>query len=286
MPDLVWLLVAYKNMSEVDLYVDHLRRLPGSERFRYAICDNSPLPVPSRHAGAPEVEIVTRTDNPGYLEGALVALGAATDGDRLPDWIALSNTDLDIRSGDPLEVLSQWSRDVPVVVAPRITEGETMTEKNPHLLHRRSKRRHAVNAVATSTRASSLAYTGMHALRWKLSHRFRTSRHATTAWQDDHPDGMHFYSPYGALMFFSRGFFTAGGLPRDVPLLSEEYFIAEAALEHGAPVVYAPGIHAHHTPHSTTGPKVSVARADGMTRAFRAIHQHAGNRLDRPPDVP
>jgi GT2 family glycosyltransferase len=279
-PELLWLLVAYGNMPEVDRYVDDLRRLPHSEQFRFAICDNSSVPTPSRHAGAADVDVVIRPDNPGYLEGALVAMESATARGAAPDWVALSNTDLEICSGNPLDALREWRPDSPVVIAPRITEGAGMTEKNPHLVRPRTLRRHAINAKVTSMKAGALAYTALHAVRWKISQALGTSRHDTTEWDAAHPDGTRFYSPYGALMFFSRGFFEAGGLPHGVPLLAEEYFIAETARELGAPVVFAPAIHVHHTPHSTTGPKVTRLRADLLTTAFRAVHDHARTRRD------
>lgn len=271
---LLWLLVAYNNLPQVDRYIDQLRGLPGSERFDFAVCDNSPAPGRSRHA--PEVLFVERPDNPGYLEGALVGLEAyvAAQGSP-PGWCALSNTDLDLLSGNPLEVLDLHDAHQAVVLAPRITEGEEGTEKNPHVLERRSLRRLRLNAVMGSNLVTTLLYQVLAAARWRASGMTGRGRHDPAVWNAAHAAGARFYSPYGALMFFSGVFVAQDPLPRLAPLLTEEYFIAEAARALGAPIVFEPRIHAHHSAHVTTGPKVSVARARATSRAFRTIYRDA-----------
>lgn len=278
MSELLWLLVAYKNLDQVDDFIDSLRELPGSDRFAYAICDNSPTTGVSRNAGSADTVFVARPDNPGYLEGALLGLDAHRQSGGTSDWVAISNTDLEIRSGNPLARLATRDPDEAVVIAPRITESDSLIEKNPHVLARRSLGRLRANALIAGTPATAMLYQLSSLLRWKLSHRTRTSRHDPESWGRRFPAGTRFYSPYGAVIFFSRGFFAAGGLPRDVPLLAEEYFVAEAAVDAGAPVLYDPAIHIHHDAHITTGPKVTLSRARGTSRAFRSIHRHAAAR--------
>lgn len=278
MSDLLWLLVAYQNLEQVDEFVDHLRALPGSERFAYAICDNSPTTGTSRHADAADTVVLARPDNPGYLEGALVGLDAYREAGALPGWVTISNTDLDFRTGNPLTALAAYDPADPLVLGPRITEGDSLIEKNPHVLQRRSLGRLRANAAVAWSPLTAMLYQVGSLWRWRLSHRRGTTRHDSSDWARRFPAGSRFYAPYGAAIFFSRGFFEAGGLPRNVPLLSEEYFVAEAAADAGAPVLYEPGIHAHHAAHITTGPKVSLSRARRTSHAFRTVHRDARRR--------
>lgn len=272
------LLVAYGNMNEVDDFVDHVREVQG-EAISFAICDNSPNPIPSRHRGRPFATVVQRPDNPGYLEGALVALEAqnvATGA--LPDWIILSNTDLRLETYDLPDRLAAYDASTPLVLAPRVTEGPRRVEKNPHLISRRTIRRHRLNRIITGTPVSAMAYQTGALLRRSLGQGDSRRRVTPEEWARAYPAGTRFYSPYGAIVIFSRGFFDAGGLPRNVPLLSEEYFIAEAAIEHQAPVIYEPNIHVHHSANTTTGPRVTLRRARRTSAAFRAISQDAARR--------
>lgn len=279
-PDLIWLLVAYRNLGQVDDFVDQLRALPGSERFGYAICDNSPETGVSRHANCPDTVFVARPDNPGYLEGGLAGLDAhvTAAGGAVPEWVALSNTDLSFRSGNPLTALALHDAHKPCVIAPRITEGESCVEKNPHVVARRSLRRLRANATFAIHPITTMAYQLMAIVRSDVLKRREAGRHHSRAWRETYAEGTVFYSPYGALMFFSRRFIEARPLPRRVPLLAEEYFIAEAAADHGAPVLFEPRIHAHHDAHVTTGSKVSLTRARGTSRAFKEIYLDARRR--------
>lgn len=274
-PGLLWLLVAYRNLEQVDSYVDHLKLLVGQERFVFAICDNSPVPGVSRHAHDDRVVFLARPDNPGYLEGALLGLDAWMDqGGEVPAWVAISNTDLEITSGDPLQHLSNYDP-MPLVVAPRITEGPSMTEKNPHVLERRSLARLRTNAYIAWTPIMAMAYQSLSVVRWRVAKGRNASRYSGNQWLRAYPKGTHFYAPYGALIFFSRAFFASGGLPRHVPLLTEEYFIAEAAASMGAPVIFDPDIVAHHSANVTTGPKIALKRAHRTAYAFKAMYRHA-----------
>ena len=274
---LLWLLVAYGNMSQVDSFVDYLGALPGANEFGFAMCDNTAVPTASRHFDKQGTVLISRPDNPGYLEGALLAFESwVAEHGYVPDWVVISNTDLRIETGNPLDVLSaQPHSEVPVILAPRITEGAARVEKNPHLVERRSLRRLRHNRIIASTPLMAMLYQSMGVLRLRLGLSRGGPRMNTEEWALRHPPGTKFYSPYGATMFFSRSFFSQGGWPRRVPLLAEEYFVAEAAREIGAPVVYEPRIHVHHDAHTTTGPKINWQRAKGTSRAFREIYQHA-----------
>ena len=269
--DIVWLLVAYRNMEAVDQYIDQLDRLRSpSTSYVFGICDNSPEPASSRHARRSDVYTVERPDNPGYLDGARAALDSMPSALRdRATWVALSNTDLSFVSSDPVEILKALGADRPLLVAPRISEDDGAIEKNPHVVIPRSPARHRLNHLMTYTPSMAIGYLLLSRGRHLLQLRRPT---------DSRPPadpGQIMYSPYGALIFFSRAFMDAPGLPAGVPLLAEEFAIAEAARRAQAPVVYEPRIHVDHVAHSTTGPKVSRPRAAMLSRAFAYVAQNS-----------
>ncbi len=158
-PVVLFLLVAYGNMDEVDGFIDHLRTAEaqrGVGEVRFAISDNHSTSQPSANAGQPDVVVVTRPDNPGYLDGGRAALAAAEA--RWPDsadWVILTNADLELRGATLTEVLATHDPARPAVLAPRITEGPENVEKNPHVLSPRTPSRLRLNHVASRKRSST-----------------------------------------------------------------------------------------------------------------------------------
>lgn len=272
-PRALFLLVAYRNIDEVDDFIDHLRRSLTSDSVAFSICDNSPVSVMSRHSGSPDVITCNRPDNPGYLDGGLEALARYSESfGSLPDWIFLANTDLEILSASTVEHLcSTYDGDHPIIVAPRITEGDTLVEKNPHLPHRRSSLRHRANHWLTATPTLAMGYLALSVVRRRLAHLLWSSIRAKTRGHVRAETGQHMYSPYGALIIFSRGFFERYQLPHGVPLLAEEFAIAEAAAGNRVPIVFDSAVHVHHRPHTTTGPEITWGRARMVSIAFRYI---------------
>lgn len=270
---LLFLLVAYHNMAEVEEFIAHLREKDPSDSFRIAVCDNTENAVDPDHGRAGIGYVLTaRPDNPGYLEGALEAHRSyVAHGGEPVDWIVISNSDLRLRSEGLLSILdSRYDPCVPVVVAPRVTEAFGV-EKNPHVLEPRTAARLRANRVLTATPTIALGYLRVSALKAAFRARRRSARgpHEEKAI----PERQTIYSPYGAIVIFSAAFFDEVGLPPDVPLLAEEFAVAEAALKAGAPIWFEPQIHFFHEEHSTTGPKVTRRRAHMLSRAFRYIDE-------------
>ena len=226
----------------------------------------------SRHEGSADVVTCRRPDNPGYLDGGLAALARYREAtSTLPEWIILANTDLVFRTSGVVEHLSRtYEAREPLIVAPRITEGDTRVEKNPHVLNRRSRARLRTNHALTAAPILAFGYLTLSVMRRGIA-RLLASGGAKTRGQVSAEAGQRMYSPYGAIIIFSRGFFERIGLPGGVPLLAEEFAIAETAERHGAPVVYDPAVHVHHEPHTTTGPKITWRRARMLSTAFRYI---------------
>lgn len=271
-PGLLLLLVAFGNAEEVNDFISHVRATCQAP-ISFAVCDNTPGGSGPITSDA-DCIVTARPDNPGYLEGALHALRAFQSQRPTPEWIAITNTDLTFRRGDLLTVLSRYDSDVPVVIGPRITEGVDAQEMNPHVVTPRGLGRLRLNHWTTATPVLAYGYLGLHGAKFAVTRSRRTRTGASS------PDPRHLtpsdmFSPYGAMMFFSRAFMTHVGLPPKVPLFAEEYAVAETARRAGARVRYEPDIHVNHDSNSTTGPRLSWRRAKALTVAFRYIYDFA-----------
>lgn len=259
----LFLVVAYQNHDEVDRFIAQIRSLPDGDQLALSVCDNSP--EGGSHSN--DVTWVNRPDNPGYLEGALVALEAHHRRfGTVPDWVFLTNTDLSIESTDLLAVLGQYNATQPVVLAPRVTETEARLDKNPHLLNPRTAKHLGLNAALTATPTLARGFLTASALRDRSGTRTSKPQEPSTA--------ATMYAAYGAIIGFSSAFLDAHPLPRCVPLFSEEFVIAEVARRAGVPVTYEPRIVAYHEAHATTGLLPSRKRAVLISRAFRYIWRY------------
>lgn len=266
----LFLIVAYQNHAEVDEFIKMTRRLPNSRRVAFSICDNSTSNSVS--LGSTDVTLTRRPDNPGYLEGALAALETfVRDNGAMPDWIFLANTDLTFESAEFWDGLNGYNASEAVLLAPRVTETESRLDKNPHQQEPYSAGRLAVNALLTSTNSLAYGYLTLSALRDRYG--ARAPKRPVASNRRDGASTM--YAPYGAIVGFSRAFFEANDLPRNVPLFAEEFAIAEVARRSHVPVVYEPRIHVHHHAHATTGLLGSRRQAALLRVAFRYIWRYS-----------
>jgi len=256
---ILYLIVEYRNREEVDAFSEHVKQIHNSDCV-VAVCNNTPDEAPPLTQRTSAIDIlVSRPDNPGYLEGCWVALDAAYASGIAADWIAVSNTDLDLSLSE-FRVLELYG-DAPAVLAPRITEGPV--EKNPHVLKPRSNFRLKLNHLATYTPILALPYLVASA----ASAKWRTGPPSTSLAKQ----GSRMFSPYGALILFNRAAMDSIARPRMVPLLAEEWAIATACKTAGVDILFEPNIHAIHNAHQTTGGPVTIARARMLSRAFRYI---------------
>lgn len=264
--DVLFLLVIYGNHEEVAEFISG-READTTTRYAYAVCDNSRGSENWRPPPDADALVVERPDNPGYLEGALFALDCYIESrGLLPNWVFLANTDLTFSSTHLSAILNGgYDASQAVVIAPRISDGKGL-ERNPHLLAPRPLWRLAVNSVLTRFVVVAYCYlVASSVLSWLL-------RRGGVS-DSDSPSTV--YAPYGAIVGFSRRFLEDVVVPRNVPLLAEEFVLAEVARRAGVPVAFEPRIRVHHSGRSTTGPSVSWDRARLLSAAFQYIYTFA-----------
>jgi len=262
-PQLLLLVVAYGNRSEVRDFCLTIHDQFDRSAVRIAVCDNSPDREEGFDFGA---DVATkRPDNPGYWGGAMAALNEySLLHPEMPDWIAITNTDLCYVTPDVLGILSDHSSSSPLVIAPRITEGEI--EKNPHVVTARPAWRLSVNHLLTISPGIAAGYLVASRAKFWVGVKVRAGRKMPLAMS-----GTRMHSPYGALIFFNSAFFSASAVWPRVPLLAEEWAVGQMAIERSAPVIFEPRIWVRHEAHQTTGRMSSRRRAATLSRAFEFI---------------
>jgi len=262
-PRLLLLVVAYGNRRGVRDFCMTMRGQYDQSVVHIAVCDNS-VDGEEGFDFASDVTI-ERPDNPGYWGGAMAALNEYSRlHPEMPDWIAITNTDLCYVTPDVLDILSDHSSSSPLVIAPRITEGEI--EKNPHVLTARPPWRLFVNHLLTISPGIAAGYLVASRAKSWVGAKLRAGRKMPLA-----ISGTRMHSPYGALIFFSSAFFSTSNVWPHVPLLAEEWAVGQMAMERSAPVIFEPRIWVRHEAHQTTGGKNSRRRAAMLSRAFEFI---------------
>lgn len=238
----------FRNGEELSGFAEHLARLDrGAMRIAMAVADNS---GDLSHRLHPAAGVYRPGRNLGYLSGCAFALEQwVRDHGVLPEWVAVTNTDIELAEDflTRLETLA-LPADAGVVAPDIVLPGGA--RQNPLLRDRPSPQ--AMRTYARLMRR--LVFSAVFEISVRLRHVFRSYA------PDD--DASHavipIYAPHGSLMLFRRSFFERGGiLAYGTMMYGEEIHIAEQARRAGVGVVWCPELVARHFEHSTTS-KVSV----------------------------
>lgn len=200
-------------------------------------------------ADNPDVMCLKPPSNLGYFGGANFGLKEYLACQELPDWVIVSNVDIEFKD----EAFFTYLRDVNYgedlgVIAPSIYSGASQYDYNPYMVSRPSK---------LEIRFYTLLYCSacVFALYKLLSQMKSQLKCALTSKfiYDSNKDLKVIYAPHGALIIFSKTFFSRGG-SLDYPafLFNEELYVAEIARDVGVHVVYDPNLKVLHREHSST----------------------------------
>ena len=181
--------------------------------------------------------------NLGYFNGAAFGLHRIEQIHSF-DWVVVSNVDLVLKTEKVDEILDDYKK--AAVVAPGIISYDTGFDKNPYRINRPTKRSVEIKKIAFSNAVTSKIYV--------LLSRYRNSiiqkKHLTEKKCDE---GSSIYLPYGAVMFFSKQFFTSGCII-DFPLFlfGEELYVAEQVYKEKLDIIYVPSIEFINFEHAST----------------------------------
>lgn len=204
------------------------------------------------------VYVYDLNDNLGYMEAAHQGLNMYLKQNPMPDWIILSNTDIDFPNPDIFDRLRLDSR-LDCVIAPDIVTLEGI-HQNPFLKKRPSFTKIKFLTIVYGSSILNKIYSSLSLLRRNKC--FRSVEMA----------GESIYAPHGSFVMFGRDYFTVSPtLEHPTFLYGEELHIAERARLKSMRVIYDKDYSIMHREHVTTSKIPSFSKAKIMRDSLLAI---------------
>lgn len=224
----------------------------------------------------PAVEYMQAPANLGYFGGANFGLKQFLGRSPLPEWVIVSNVDIEFRDPNFFAALGQLqSTENLGVVAPRIWSARWQRDLNPKIMQRPARRRMHFYNVVFGNYYSQTAYEILSFLKNGLRSQLRRQRGIAPQPQDGNPPAAHstvIYAPHGSCMIFHQRYFSRGGsIEYPVFLFGEEIFVAETARRLGLLVAHCPQLWIYDNEHASTGIIRNRKIARYMTEATRYL---------------
>lgn len=224
------------------------------------------------HNHDPGAILVKAPTNLGYFGGARLGLRRYLESAGIPDWLVISNVDVEIDLHTFLEVLPKLTRSGDIgVIAPSVWSNTHNRDWNPKMVRRPSRRRmHLYKTLFASRVGLSLFEFGSRIksliLPWRSKVLLASSHEHLLGHLSSGVEWQKIYAPHGACLAFSSSYFEAGGdLEYPGFLFGEEVFVAETARALGLQVAYVPTLRVSSRDHVSTG----VIRSREMARHIR-----------------
>lgn len=193
--------------------------------------------------------------NLGYFGGAAWGLSQYLIDKTLPDWIIVSNTDIEFTDRDFFSRLTiLHKKNNCALIAPAIYSTQAGVDQNPFMEKRPSVLRMKLYKWVFHFYSIYVLYQTAGLLKQKIS-RFikKTQAHFENSEMIASAYSRQIYAPHGSFIIFHRNYFEAGGsLNHGVFLFGEEVFVAESARRLGLTVMYDPSMVLWHREHATT----------------------------------
>lgn len=255
-------------------FVRSLFRVSQNFRVTFVLVDNTERTDSSAlfsniRAEVPSALCVKSPRNLGYFGGANFGLTKYLETRKPPDWVIVSNVDIEFKDDTLFARLKNIDRMRDVgVVAPSIWSSRSRRDLNPRMVVRPSKRKMRLYKVIYRNYyllnlyelLAAMKHRVKHVLKYKLMRPVKRSfallRSNSELIGNSASDGgvKFIYAPQGSCIIFSKLFFSRGG-SLDYPLLlfGEEIYVAETARSLGLCVVYDPRLKVWHDDHISTG---------------------------------
>jgi GT2 family glycosyltransferase len=205
----------------------------------------------------PKVVCIKSPRNLGYFGGARLGLETYLQTNPLPDWIIVSNVDLEFRDSTLLSGLGDLSRAENVgVIAPAIWSEINQSDWNPKIRSRPAKMRMHLYKILYRSYYIYNIYILLFVLKSRARHILGQSAKRSEIRAEGEKDlaRQDIYAPHGACIIFSKLYFQRGGsLDYPMFLYGEEIFVAESARRLGLRVVYDPNLRVCSYDHVATG---------------------------------
>ncbi len=258
-PQVLIICVNFHCEDDIRRFVAETLDQRGSDRLRIVVVDNGsdeatdpPLIAIGEHDF--RVSILSTGANLGYYGGAAWGLQKYLETMSIPEWIVVSNPDIQFLAGDFFDrLLSSYSSSPPAVLAPAILNRGPGADQNPYMVERPSRFRMQFYKWIFRFYITCLAYHVVTPARAYARRRLGVGLRpqATATGAPLLPRAI--YAPHGSFVLFHRSYFAAGGgIKHGARLYGEEVFVAETARRLGLKVVYDPRLQVLHRRHSTT----------------------------------
>ncbi len=264
-PSILTLCVNYHNEAETVGFVRGLLRQEGDFNQTVAVVDNSvpfraDSPLRSIRESDERVCVLWPDRNLGYFGGAAWGLCKYTDQFELPDWIIVSNSDIEMSQPDFLSNLIGFhSSAPPAVIAPAIFSELSRRDLNPYMENRPTRLRMRSYKLLFRYYLISSSYHALSFAKAMLRRKSGNLRSIISGKIRPRPSFSNkvllprpIYAPQGSFVVFGRKYFECGGsLDHGAFLCGEEFFIAETARRLGLAVLYDPRLEVVHKEHAT-----------------------------------
>ncbi len=213
------------------------------------------------HAINNNVICIKALRNLGYFGGARLGLSTLLKDDEYPDWLIVTNVDIEFKDRYFLQILKTFKDhvDKPGVIAPTIWSNFSKRDINPKIVKRPSKRKMEFYTLIFSTYYSMNLYELLSAAKLTIRRMLKYILKKMTL--NYHKDSTNLadkfqviYAPHGSCIIFSKEYFLSGGsLNYPQFLFNEEIFVAETVRALGLNVVYIPKLKVIDDEHVSTG---------------------------------
>ena len=204
------------------------------------------------------IQTVKPEFNLGYFGGAKYGFEYYLEKHKeFPDWIIVSNVDLEFSDPNFFNVLSKL-KNLPDlgVIAPRIWSNLFERDINPKIVPRPSKRYMKLLNIIFSNYYAYTVYTLLSYFK-SIILRYKEAlilSKIKLQIQNRNSDFTEIYAPHGSFIIFHKRFFQKGG-SLDYPpfLFGEEIFVAEMARKLDLKIIYYPKLRILDHEHASTG---------------------------------
>lgn len=271
-----WLIVVgYRAPEQVKSFVARLHDVKERDRVAVAaVCNECRRPEDSGAQWDEHTEWLLLRQNLGYFGGASLAYRRLSERLPLPDWVVVSNDDIEFHDSSFFQRLHAL-RPRPEIgaLAPRIYSGITGLDQNPFLLSAPSWGKLLVLYLASYHHQAFRLLRRLH----DGARQRRKQRKILAV------SGQSIYAPHGSLMVLNRSFFERGGtLEYPGFLFGEEFFVAEQLRQLGLVVTYEPGLTAFHKEHYHIGKSLSPLLCQYFHESYGLLLSHRRDPLRSP----
>lgn len=236
----VILLVNYKNDQETIELTKNI--LCNFESLDIVIVNNDFGTKKLRIDSHPNLLIVNSEMNLGYFGGMQYGLEKyLLWREHYPEWIIISNTDIEIISKDLLVNIQKLDDENTGIIAPMIISGFSNNNQNPFMLKRPSKKYLQTRKIIFSNKYIYYFFIFLS----KVKAKFRSEVIDTK--------NIEIYAPHGSFIIINKRYFERGGdLRFNSFLFGEEIFLGEITRNLNLKVKYNSTIKIKHNEHATT----------------------------------